>query len=60
MMKQIKYILFFNGSPIDVTLPTFIEKVIAETRRQYESFKSTYKDEQEEIYNFLFQQYKQP
>lgn len=24
-------ILFFNGSPIDVTLPTFIEKIIAET-----------------------------
>lgn len=34
-----------------------IEKVIAETRRQYESFKSTHKDEQEEIYDFLFQQY---
>ncbi len=25
------HILFFNGSPIEVTLPTFIEKVIAET-----------------------------
>ncbi len=25
------HILFFNGNPIEVTLPTFIEKVIAET-----------------------------